>query len=193
MAVFRRSAVFETWHLGDGNYLPLHKGMFVNLSLFRHLGEANYQFTGSVLREYKDQDDPEWLIVVECSGFRFYITGSSSQRCRAGQVVHGRGTLLLDHYLWVEFLHQYPDPPDLFYKLRVERIWMNQIPDRYISQSPNAKRLRAAYVSWVVPVVQGQSTTTRSKCASEFTRISRPLLVLAEQHVWRENSTQRMQ
>jgi hypothetical protein len=61
------SAVFETWHLGDGNYPPLHKGMFVNLSfelepdeitscadgspsLFRHLGEANYQFTGSVLQ-----------------------------------------------------------------------------------------------------------------------------------------------
>lgn len=149
------SAVFETWHLGDGNYPTLQKGMCVNLSFemdadeitltpnvspsfFRHLGEANYEFSGSVLREYGDLEDPDRLIILECSGFKFYVTGSASKICPSGKCVHGRGTLLLDHYLWVEFLDQYADPPDLFYTLRVQRIWMNRIPDHYISRTENA-------------------------------------------------------
>ena len=125
------------------------KGMFVNLSFelnadeitltpdaspsfFRHLGEANYEFSGSVLREY------DRLIILECSGFKFYVTGSASKICPSGKCVRGHGTLLLDHYLWVEFLDQYADPPDLFYTLRVQRIWVNRIPDHYISRTENA-------------------------------------------------------
>jgi hypothetical protein len=62
-------AVFETWHLGDGNYPPLKKGQLVNLSFevdpeeltlsngdafaeFQHLRQARYQFAGTVLRVY---------------------------------------------------------------------------------------------------------------------------------------------
>ena len=30
----------------------------------------------------------------------------------------GEGTLLLDHYSWVEYLSERENPPDLFYKLK---------------------------------------------------------------------------
>jgi len=88
------SAVFETWHLGDGNYPPLFKGMLVNLSFeleageivtlerprppsFQHLGEANYKFVGEVLRVYEEDEPLQRLIVIECSDFRFYTTGGA--------------------------------------------------------------------------------------------------------------------
>lgn len=106
-------------------------------SSFEHLGEANYKFSGEVVRAYEEDEPLQRLIVLECPGFMFYLTGPASS-FRVGDKVEGRGTLLLDHYLWVEFLHQYPDPPNLFYKLRVERIWRNQIPDRYIHRTSNA-------------------------------------------------------
>ncbi len=78
-------AVFETWHIGDGNYPPLRKGQLVNLSFmvdlselsvaenaatpeFTHLGHAEYCFTGSVLRIYGKSSDP--IAIVEATGFR---------------------------------------------------------------------------------------------------------------------------
>jgi len=79
----------------------------------------------------------------ECSGFRFYVTGGASHTVRTGQLVRGRGAQLLDHYLWVESLDQNPDPPDLFYKLRVQPIWMNKIPDHYMSRAQNASSPKA--------------------------------------------------
>ena len=43
--------------------------------------------------------------------------------------------MALDHYIWVEFLPSYPDPPDLFYKLRVSDICRVRIPERFIVRS----------------------------------------------------------
>ena len=52
------------------------------------------------------------------------------------------GTLLLDHYidhyLQVEYLDTYPDPPDLFYSLRVTRIRKVAVPER--SRGPDGER-----------------------------------------------------
>lgn len=131
-------AVFETWHLADGNYPALRTGQLVNLSFeinphewakvddarpqeFRHLGQGEYDFTGVVLRSYQDESlDP--ILVIEANQFRFYTNASIGHPLAPGTKLGGRGTLLLDHYLWVEFLANYPDPPDLFYKLRVAEI-----------------------------------------------------------------------
>ena len=136
------TAVFESWHIADGNYPPLRRGQHVNLSFevepsvidrlpssepdsFVHLGGGEYEFAGTVLRIYSDDvSDP--VVVVSCGELRFYMNRSLS--LNTGHRVHGRGKLLLDHYLWVEFLDRYPNPPDLFYQLIVERIKRVQIP-----------------------------------------------------------------
>lgn len=145
-------AVFETWHIGDGNYPPLKRDQLVNLSFevepevmkraqsdapleFHHLGQARYEFTGIVLRVYKQGGDRCPLVVIEAGGFRFYMDSELANAFGPGDVLTGRGTLLFDHYIWVEFLSSYPDPPDLFCKLRVGRIWLRKIPERFISRS----------------------------------------------------------
>ena len=144
-------AAFETWHLGDGNYPPLRKGQLVNLSFeiepdvltpadenapqrFHHLGQAEYQFTGVVLRVYRD-DSSDRIVVIEADQFRFYISSPLTEGVGHGDAVSGRGTLALDHYIWVEFLADYSDPPDLFYRLRVTDICRVRIPERFIVRS----------------------------------------------------------
>jgi hypothetical protein len=49
-----------------------------------------------------------------------------------GTWIEFEGTLMLDHYLWVEFLADYADPPELFYNLRVARIRKVGIPERFV-------------------------------------------------------------
>jgi hypothetical protein len=129
------TAVFETWHIHDGNYPPLRSGQQVNLSFeiepdmvdkadssqdfFIHLGEGQYEFQGSILRTYVN--DPQSVITIVKSGdFNFYINRALG--VTPADRIRGRGMLLLDHYSWVEFLDQYADPPDLFFQLLVERI-----------------------------------------------------------------------
>jgi hypothetical protein len=58
-----------------------------------------------------------------------------------GDAVHFVGTLLLDHYIWVEYLASYSDPPDLFYNLRVARIRRVGIPDEFVSRHDPGKAL----------------------------------------------------
>jgi hypothetical protein len=145
-------AVFETWHLGDGNYPALKKGELANLSFeiepdeltnaeassserFHHCGHAEYEFTGTVLRTYGCDTDSDRVVVIQADQFRFYISSPLTAGLLAGSKVSGRGTLALDHYLWVEFLSQYPDPPDLFYNLRVAEITRAKIPERFITRS----------------------------------------------------------
>jgi hypothetical protein len=142
--------VFETWHLGDGNYPRLEKGQLVNLSFevdleelrlaksgeihrFQHLGQARYQFVGTVLRVYKDGDQTYPIVVIETGHFRFFYSQSAAA-FGAGDIIAGCGTLLFDHFIWVEFLPSYPDPPDLFYKLRVDDIWQRRLPERFITR-----------------------------------------------------------
>lgn len=149
------TTVFESWHIGDGNYPPLRKGQQVNLSFeisptdvdradsnqddsLVHLGSGQYEFTGSVLRRYAN--DPQEVVTVVRSGdFRFYINHALS--LNEGDRVRGSGMLLLDHYLWVEFLDQYKDPPDLFYQLLVERIRRVRIPYPFIALHEHGKAM----------------------------------------------------
>jgi hypothetical protein len=146
-------AIFEIWHLSDGNYPALERGMLVNLSFemepdeleridrgiphsFNHLGDAEYVFCGEVLRVYRDEGD--LLIVIACGEFRFYVNAPLAQGFAQGDSVKGGGTLVLDHYIWVEFLHRYRNAPDLFYKLRVDSIKRIKLPEHFIARlGPN--------------------------------------------------------
>ena len=136
----RLTAVFETWHLGDENYPPLHRDQLVNLSFeflpqslsksiapkatkFEQIKDAEYSFEGTVLKVYEDPPHCK-VVVVQAGDFRFYINSfpTKSPALKEGDSCGGFGSLFLDHYIWVEFLSTYKDPPDLFYSLRLTRI-----------------------------------------------------------------------
>ena len=155
------TAVFESWHIGDGNYPPLHRGQLVRLSFeleasnlaiapvaagarFEHRGNAEYRGVGRVLRVYRGEAS---IAVIEANGFRFYVNGPVAENLAAGASVEFAGTLLLDHYLWVEFLSRYSDPPDLFYNLRVTRILRVSVPERFIARHSRGKALPTGFVA----------------------------------------------
>lgn len=145
------TAVFEAWHLGDGNYPPLKKGMPVNLSFelqpetiaktdqrhqeeMKQLEDAEYEFCATVLKIYGGE---ERIVVVQMRDFRCYLSSfpSGELELKEGDIVCGHGRLLLDHYIWVEYLHTYEDPPDLFYNLKVKAIRAVRIPESFIHRS----------------------------------------------------------
>jgi hypothetical protein len=145
------TAIFEEWHLGDGNYAPLRKGQIVNLSFeieltsiettdgemqatdMGQIDEGMYQFCGRVLRVYEDSSDI--IVVVQTNDFTFYIDWLSKEAPpHEGNIVRGQGKLLLDHYAWVEFLSEYKNPPDLFYTLKVTRIRAVHIPESFVQR-----------------------------------------------------------
>jgi hypothetical protein len=150
------TAVFESWHVGDGNYPPLRRGQLVRLSFeleptqlascaleadesLRHLGDGEYAGVGRVLRTYSV--DGEHIVVIEADGFRFYVLRDARPPVKVDDAVEFAGTLLLDHHMWVEFLHTYAAPPDLFLNLRVSRIRKVEIPERFVSRSDRSKSL----------------------------------------------------
>lgn len=149
------TAIFESWHIGDGNYPPFQRGMLVNLSFqiepthlhsgdpserlsFNHVGNAEYDFCGEILRIYH-QVEKSPLAIIEADGFRFYIETSEAKQLSPGMRIAGRGTLLLDYFIWVENLSRYLDPPDIFFSLEVTGIRKVQIPERFIYRSEKGK------------------------------------------------------
>lgn len=174
-------AAFETWHLGDGNYPPLGVGELVNLSFelqsdelqrpdaaalleCRHLGEARYQFVGSVLRVYGDGTNGDRIVLVEAGQFRFYIYNAKANEFSQGDLISGNGTLLFDHYIWVEFLSSYPEPPNLFYTLRVNQIWRYRIPERFITRSAHGV---VGCPAWVAPAEFGPNDVAKVDLVSD--------------------------
>ena len=148
------TAIFESWLVGDGNYPPLHRGQLVrlsfelqpkriatrqngNASLFQHQGDAEYLGRGQVIRKYTETD--ETIAVIAAGEFRFFIDAPAAADLAVGDQIEFEGTLHLDHYVWVEFLGEYPDPPDLFYNLRVTRIRKVQVPERFIQRQRDEK------------------------------------------------------
>ena len=147
------SAIFESWHVEDGNYPPLSKGQLVNLSFqceprrleraaegsfpwIDHRDNAECQFCARVLQVHSGSDA---IAVLDTGTLRFYVNGSEITSFPPGSLVRGEGTMLLDHYLWVEFVDKRPDPPDLFYNLRVSRIRRVQIPGRFVARYDRGK------------------------------------------------------
>lgn len=151
------TAIFESWHVDDGNYPPFDKGQLVNLSFeleprkmeevslsfpesFEHLGNGEYRCCGTVQKVYRGQDQ-DTVVIIQTGDFRFYILSEESDRYEQGRRYCAEGTLLLDHYLWVEFLDSYEDPPDLFFNLEVRRILRVRIPERFVARHDKGKSL----------------------------------------------------
>ncbi|MDQ3686993.1 MAG: hypothetical protein M3430_15560 [Acidobacteriota bacterium] len=151
------TAIFESWHIGDGNYPPLSKGQLVNLSFeleprdveetslnasdsFEHLGSGEYRFCGGVIKAYAGEDR-EIVVVFQAGDFRFYVMSYEVGQYIQGQRYCGEGTLLLDHYYWVEFLSEYENPPNLFYNLEVSRIKKVKMPERFVARHEQGKSL----------------------------------------------------
>jgi hypothetical protein len=148
------TAIFESWHIGDGNYPPLSRGDLVSLSFevwaeelkretaksrlhFESRPDATCEFSATALKNYREDDDDR-IVVLDAGGFRFFINGRFPD-IEPGAVMGGGGRLALDHYIWVENLEKYEDRPDLFYKLRVERIRRASIPERFIARQARGK------------------------------------------------------
>jgi hypothetical protein len=148
----RIAAIFEQWYIGDGTYPPFRKNQLVNLAFemyperltvdegraatLKHAGNAEYEFSGTVLRHYCEHKPH--VLLIEADGFRFYVSNGATpfDHLQRGERVSGRGALTLDHYLWAEFGHKYDcDPPNLFYTLRVARITEVEIPTTHIGRS----------------------------------------------------------
>ncbi len=148
------TAVFEHWHLGDGNYPALAVGDEARLSFeldiqsielvppetpdaVAQVRDAEYRITGRVIRRYDDGVGTTFA-VLEAGWLRFYCPSARAATLPVGSCVRLLGTLALDHYLWVEFLDRYPDPPNLFYNLRVARIRRVVIPERFVRRGPKS-------------------------------------------------------
>lgn len=145
------TAVFEHWHLGDRNYYAFAVGDDVRVSFELDVEEvelapsdascsvelirdAEYAVTAQVIRRYADGIDSPFP-VLEAGDLRFYAPSRLASDLPQDSMVRLRGTLALDHYLWVEFLDRYADPPDLFYNVRVIRIRRIAIPEQFIRRA----------------------------------------------------------
>jgi len=165
---------------------PLNKGQLVNLSFelepkqteeagldvpdsFEHLGEGEYRFCGTVLKVYEG-DDQDTLVVIQTGDFRFYIISDKPGRYVQGRRSCGEGTLLLDHYRWVEFLDSYEDPPNLFYNFGVSRICRVHIPEKFVSRHENGKSLPTRLVTndYCASDVEEMSTMEGQSFDEEF-------------------------
>ena len=127
------------------------------------LGDAQHQFVGTVLQVYGG-DEP--TAVIRTESLRFFIEGEHVGGLREGMVVHGEGTLVIDYYGWVEFLHARKDPPNIFYNLRVNRIRAVEVPDRFVARGNDV-------VSWpatVSPVEFGSIVELETMEGQPFTR-----------------------
>jgi hypothetical protein len=143
------TAIFETWTIGDRTYPQLRTGMHVNLSFemlmdrlaetepstpqkFEHLGRAEYDCVGTIIRNYSQ--GTQHVVVAQADGFRFYTVSTKAEDLTSGRRFRARGRLVLDHYIWVEYLSSYADPPDLFYQLRVDRINRVTVPESFVKR-----------------------------------------------------------
>ncbi len=155
------TAIFEQWHLPDGNYPPFSvedevclafqvevEGESLNLTeasdphvtSFEHQGFGEYSFYAKLIRIYQNPTETP-LAIFEASGFRFYIEHPDLPTLQCGRYYSGTGTLLLDYYIWTEFLGDYEDPPDLFLQLRVTRMRCVRIPERFIHRRNDGKSM----------------------------------------------------
>lgn len=138
---------FEEWYIGDGTYPPLKKRQNVNLAFyiqpfnktittkteyfFRQLKNAEYEFSGQIIRDFKDTDIR--LIVIDTKQFLFYIElADLKTKTLEGQFIIGKGQLLIDYYIWSEYFCNYENVPNLFYNFEINNIRKVQIPEKFV-------------------------------------------------------------
>lgn len=156
------TALFEAWHIWDGNYPPLTRGQLVRLAfelqvarltalsarvtpVMEHGDGADYRILAQLIRVYGRGEDR--FAVFDTGAFRFYVDRRDAASRSPGTWVELEGTLALDHYLWAEFLDQYSNPPNLFYTLRVDRIRRIPIPESEIARGERGGKAMPTRVS----------------------------------------------
>ncbi len=128
---------FDSGLIEDRSYPPLHVGQVVNLSFqvevtspllkadeptgFQVANDAECVFVGEVLRIYRQPTELP-LAVLQAGDFLFYVEGDNVIRFDVGDRISGAGSLVIDYYIWVEFINDYENPPNLFFTMRVERL-----------------------------------------------------------------------
>ena len=117
-------------------------------------------------------------MILQACDFLFYLASSEKHQYREGRRYCGIGTLLLDHYSWVECLADYDNPPNLFYNLEVKRILRVNVPEKFITRHERANRFQLdlfpaiirflmleSWIQW-----QGSHSTKSSISSSSMTR-----------------------
>lgn len=149
------SSIFESWLIGDGAYPMLSIDDEVNLSfevqfskikksdnqnlLFKHISFAEYKICAKVIRRYDNDGNP--LFVFDARLLKFYSLNIEIKDLKDGDFITGKGTLLFDHYIWVENLDSYNNPPNLFYNFKVNKILKAKMPEQFISRHSKGKAL----------------------------------------------------
>jgi hypothetical protein len=147
----RLIAVFESWHVPDGNYAPFSlqqsarlsfeidgaelEGSTARISAFVSNDDATCEFDAVVLGRYGG------LTAMDAGGFRFYVSGKQGEAFEPGTYVRGTGTLVLDHFAWFENVRSFTHPPDLFFETTVVRIRKFRVPERFIHRQAKGKAL----------------------------------------------------
>jgi hypothetical protein len=144
------TAVFESWHIGDGNYPPLATGEIVNLAYQVEANEplardepapwfqvddfAECAFRARVLAVFR-QGRGSPVVALDAGDFRFYVERDDCSVLSPGDWVRGRGTLLFDYYVWSETICKDKDAPDIFRTQRVQRIRRVRLPSKHVHRA----------------------------------------------------------
>jgi len=158
------TATFEPWTIGDGTYPELSVGDRYRFAFemqlsrgrverseaplqLRGLGLGEYEACGIVLRRYGSSRNP--IIVVDSGELRCYLVDPFHEAAalQEGQKALIKGTLSLDHYQWQENWRTFPDAPDLFYAMQVERIRRVTVPSRFVHRDERS----SSSPTWVPP------------------------------------------
>jgi hypothetical protein len=156
---------FDSGLIEDRSYPSLHVGQTVNLSFqvdvtspllkadqptgFQVADDAECVFVADVLRIYHQSTELP-LVILQAGDFRFYVEGDDVVKVNVGDRVSGAGSLVVDYYIWVEFGTEYEKPPNLFYKMKVER-------------------LREVRIRSLPPVIQWRKTSMSRDCEESDT------------------------
>jgi len=142
------TAVFEDWHLPDGNYPAFKVGDRYRFSFefavdraetvaaatahsLTQIREAEYDVVGQIVRQYAEPDSLPFAVVA-VADFSFYTTDPAITSLPVGTSVHIQGQFALDHYLWVEYRRTYTDSPELLVAAELVGIRRVKIPEQFI-------------------------------------------------------------
>lgn len=149
----RLVAIFESWHVGDGNYAPFDQYQTSRLAFEVDNARLRLTSASASALSFKSNDDATCEFCAEVLGrhngltafgsgeFRFYIHDGTADQFERGSVVRGEGTLALDHYAWFENVGSFINPPDLYFDVSVVRIRKVRIPERFVDRYAGGKYL----------------------------------------------------
>jgi hypothetical protein len=137
------TASLPNWVIDDGTYPQFHLGQIATIALQVQLGaplrpatpvpvfavddRAHAAFCGKVLAGFADKGERP-VIAIEAATARFYVEHDGARPHRPNDWIEGHGTLTFDPYLWSEIYASRHAAPDIYQRLRVERIRQETLP-----------------------------------------------------------------